>query len=448
MLLCTCARVGNAQTTAADDASSTFRIFLTDGRALPAYGEAAIVGGRVVFSLLVGGGSVAPSMQLVSLPVSAVDVDRTTRYARAVRAAYYAATSGEAEYRAVTSGIASTLDAIPAIPDAALRLQLAQEARDRLTTWSADHYDFHAAEVRQFVTQLDDVIASLQANVPNAHVSLAMTAGLVEPPAERVQRPPTLRESIEAALLTVRVADDIATREALLRTIVDTLGAGTGEADLLEEARHRLDDELGADRAYAALSADLTGRAEIARRKGDVATLSGLLGEMARRDAALGSRRPEAVRALADELAAKLVVARTFRAALDRYAVERPKLLAYERNVRSVMTGLDGLMPVLTAIQKGDFAGYATMERTIARLAAFETSLAAVQPPSDIAAVHAALLSVIHLAREACLRHRQDLVTSSLAGAANASAAAAGAALLLAQARQDLVTHLFPPKGL
>jgi hypothetical protein len=147
-------------------------------------------------------------------------------------------------------------------------------------------------------------------------------------------------------------------------------------------------------------------------------------------------------------LAAKLVVARTFRAALDRYAVERPKLLAYERNVRSVMTGLDGLMPVLTAIQKGDFAGYATMERTIARLAAFETSLAAVQPPSDIAAVHAALLSVIHLAREACLRHRQDLVTSSLAGAANASAAAAGAALLLAQARQDLVTHLFPPKGL
>ena len=251
VFLCTCATTGKAQTPAADTASSTFRIFLTDGRALPAYGEAAIVGDRVVFSLLIGGGSAAPAMQLMSLPLSSVDVDRTTRYARAVRAAYYAATSGEAEYRAVTSGIASTLDAIPAIPDAALRLQLAQEARDRLTTWSADHYDFHAAEVRQFVTQLDDVIASLQAGVPNAHVSLAMTAGRVEPPAERVQPPPTLRESIEAALFTVRVADDIATREALLRTIVETLGAGTGEADLLEEARRRLDDELGADRAYA-----------------------------------------------------------------------------------------------------------------------------------------------------------------------------------------------------
>src|SRR5580704_3593650 len=111
-----------AQTPPPDVASSTFRVFLNDGRALPAYGESAVVADRVVFSLLVGGGPVPTAIQLVTLPASSVDLDRTARYAKAVRAAYFAATTGEAEYQTMTSQIASTLDALPAIADPTLRL--------------------------------------------------------------------------------------------------------------------------------------------------------------------------------------------------------------------------------------------------------------------------------------------------------------------------------------
>jgi hypothetical protein len=435
-----------AQTPPPDVAASTFRVFLNDGRALPAYGESAIVADRVVFSLLVGGGPVPMTIRLVTLPASSVDLDRTARYAKAVRAAYFAATTGEAEYQALTSQIASTLDALPAIPDPTLRLQLAEEARERLMTWSADHYDYHAADVRKFLTGLDGVIGQLRGGTGDARLTMDLVAATRDTH-EAVLPPPTLRESIEAAIATATVADDLLTREAVLRAIVDTLGGESLEADLVADARRRLNDELDADRAYGDLSTELLTRAETARRRGDVSAVESLVGELARRDLALGSRRPEAIQALADALSARLAVTRAFRASLDRYAKEKPQLLAYERRVRPVLFGLEGLRPELQAIRDGRQAGYDTTMRTLARLSAFEKTLTALPVPSDLFAVQAALLSVIGLAREACVRHRQVLIAPRSATSADASAAAAGAVLLLTQAHQDLVTRLFPPKA-
>jgi hypothetical protein len=435
-----------AQTPPSDVVSSTFRVFLKDGRALPAYGESAVVADRVVFSLIVGGGPVPLALQLVNLPASSVDLERTARYARAVRAAYFAATTGEAEYQAMTSDIASTLDALPAISDPALRLQLAEEARQRLATWSADHYDYHAADVQQVLAQFEGVIGQLRGGTGDARIAIDLVAGATGVRREAVLPQPTLRESIEAALLTVAVADDIATREAILKTVVDTLGSAAVEPDLAADARRRLDDELGADRAYEGLTTELLARAESARRRGDVAAVESLLIEMARRDVALGSRRPESLHALADALSARLAVTRAFRASLDRYAKEKPKLLAYERRVRPILAGLDGLVPELQAIRDGRPSGYDATRRALTRLSALEKTLTALEVPSDLLAVHAALHSVIGLAREACVRHRQVLVAPHAGTAADSSAAAAGAVLLLTQAHRDLVTQLFPPK--
>jgi hypothetical protein len=65
---------------------STFRVFLRTGEPLPSYGEAAIVGDRVVFTLLVGGESdLRRRFQLVDLAADDVDLDRTVAYATAVR---------------------------------------------------------------------------------------------------------------------------------------------------------------------------------------------------------------------------------------------------------------------------------------------------------------------------------------------------------------------------
>jgi hypothetical protein len=435
-----------AQTPPSDVVSSTFRVFLKDGRTLPAYGESAIVADRIVFSLIVGGGPVPLAMQLVTLPVSSVDLERTARYAKAVRAAYFAATTGEAEYQTMTSEIASTLDALPAIADPALRLQLAEEARERLAAWSADHYDYHAADVQRVLATFDGVIGQLRGGAGEARLAMDLVAGAAGSTHETVLPPPTLRESIEAALTTATLADDVATKEAILKTVVNTLGAGSVETDLAADARRRLNDELDADRAYLDLSTELLTRAESARRRGDVTAVESLVGELGRRDLALGSRRPEALQALADALAARLAVTRAFRASLDRYARNKSQLLAYERRVRPVLSGLEGLRPALQDIRDGRPSGYDTTLRTLARLSALEKTLDALAVPSDLFAVHAALQSVVGLAREACVRHRQVLIAPKSATSADASAAAAGAVLLLTQARQDLVTRLFPPK--
>ena len=95
--------------TQAIDAGAIFRVFLKTGQALPTYGESAIVGNRVVFTLLVGSAEARAAMQLMSLPVERVDLVRTRRYADAMRARHYAATRGEVDYAAMTQEVQRTL---------------------------------------------------------------------------------------------------------------------------------------------------------------------------------------------------------------------------------------------------------------------------------------------------------------------------------------------------
>ena len=132
---------------------------------------------------------------------------------------------------------------------------------------------------------------------------------------------------------------------------------------------------------------------------------------------------------------------------MDHYALMKPRLLAYERDVRPALSGLDGLEPVLLALRDDGTAGITTTDRALARIASYESVLRAVTPPDDLATVHAALLSVVGLARQACSLHREVLEAPDPAIAHGASAAAAGALLLYTQAHQDLVTHLYPPKA-
>ena len=69
-----------------------------------------------------------------------------------------------------------------------------------------------------------------------------------------------------------------------------------------------------------------------------------------------------------------------------------------------------------------------------------------VVPPPDLADVHATLVSALNLAREACSRRRLAIATTDRTMGLEASAAAAGATMLVAQARENLVARLYPPK--
>src|SRR5436305_785226 len=114
------------------DAQSLYRVFLADGRALPSYGEYTLLSDRVAFVLIVGDPRGRHELQLVSLPLSSINVPRTQRYAEILRSRQYALTRGAADYSELSAGIELTLAEIAKQPDARQRLQMAQDARQRV----------------------------------------------------------------------------------------------------------------------------------------------------------------------------------------------------------------------------------------------------------------------------------------------------------------------------
>src|SRR6186997_2683551 len=82
---------------AASDDVTLFRVFMKDGTAFASYGEFAVVGDRVVFSMPTAA-TPNPPLHLIDISVNAVDWDRTNRYTESARAAHYLATQAEGDY--------------------------------------------------------------------------------------------------------------------------------------------------------------------------------------------------------------------------------------------------------------------------------------------------------------------------------------------------------------
>jgi hypothetical protein len=428
------------------DAGSIFRVFLSDGRAIPSYGESAVVGDRIVFTLLVSASAGPPALQLMSLPLPSVDLQRTQRYANSLRAAHYAATRGEADYAAMTAEVQRALDQITGIADTKKRLEVAEEAKRRLLAWSAEHYYYRAADIRELAGLFDQVIAELRAAAGESRFSLDLRAGFAAPLPEPLLGAPTVRESVTMARAAAAASDVVEERLAVLRTASAVLNGESDVDDLKADVTRDLEAEAAADAAYESLADELAMKADLALRRGDVAGVEALRAVLADRDQALGVRRPARAAAIAALLDAKLEAVRLHRKALDHYAAMRKSLLEYERRVRPVMSGLDGLAPILGHIRDGKYSSYDRLVRAAARVSELSAAVATIEPPADLADVHATIRSAIHMAAEACSRRRLAVTTTSEELQQEASAAAAGSMLLTGHSREQLVVRLFPPK--
>jgi hypothetical protein len=428
------------------DAGSMFRVFLTDGQAVPSFGESAVVGDRVIFTMIVGDGSIRTTMQLVSLPVAAVDLFRTARYAESMRAARYAATHGEADYAAMTAEVERAVTQLTKIADPKRRLALAEEAKRRLLTWSQEHYSYRADDVNKLAGMFDEVIAELRAAAGESRFSLDLVAGSAAAQLEPLLPLPTLRESVAMALAAARAADLGSERQAILRAAATAAGGAVGADDLTAALNERLALEQTADAAYATLAAALLARADTAMRRADVDAVAETRRHAIERDRELGSLRPHELSALMAGLDAKLEAAKTYRLALDHYAYARRGRLDYEKKVRPAMSGFDGLRPMLESIRDMRTTPFERLTAAYERFKAFAAELARIVPPGDMSDVHATLSSSVHMAVEALERRRRAVIVANMADARDASSAAAGAVLLADQARDSLIRRLFPPK--
>src|SRR4030095_8661713 len=145
VLLCWCVAAASVSAqTVPGEAGAVFRVFLKSGAPLPSYGEAAVAGNRVMFTLMIGSEAPARALQLISLPADRVDLDRTAAYANTLRLAHYTATRGAVDYAMMTQEVERTLAEVTAVSDPKKRLELAESARRRLVEWSAGAYGYRA----------------------------------------------------------------------------------------------------------------------------------------------------------------------------------------------------------------------------------------------------------------------------------------------------------------
>jgi hypothetical protein len=362
-----------------------------------------------------------------------------------MRAAYYAATRGEVDYQTMTVSIAGALEDLARATDATKRLEIAEAARTKLAAWAATSYHYREEDVQELAGLLDLVINELRVSAGQSGFSLSLVARNPAREPEPLLPAPTLEESIALAFGAAEAADNDDERLAILGAAQAVVAADPSATELRGLVRSRLEEERKAVASYAALRADVTRRAEAAARRGDAQSLEALRAEVVERDRALGRRRPAQVQGLLDELKTKLESVEKRASDVARYTATRGQLLAYERQIRPALSGLDGMSPILIFIREVQEMAFERVINSANRLDRLLEHAQRIVPPDALRTVHETIISALRMAREAMSRRRLADVSGRAQVAREASSAAAGALLLMDQGRRDLVRGLYPP---
>lgn len=450
-LLVCCLLAAERASAAADDAT-LFRVFLNDGSSLVSYGEFARVGDRVVFSMPAAATS-NPPLHLVNIAADAVDWERTARYTASARATHYLETQAESDYLRLSNEIVRTLDEVASTTDASKRLKIVERAREALAVWPANHYNYRSTEVLQMVQMLDEAIADLRAASGAERFALNFSAFVELPPIlEPLLPPPTAQEAIEQILRAAYLSGSPEERKSLLAAVLVSLDrdAASLPAAWARSTRASTQAQIGAelalDRSYQAVTRRMLSLAEQRARAANVRGIQRLLDQIHARDAELGGKRPEMVIALVRAVEVSLDRARRLRLERDRWALRAPELRKYDVAMTAPLDLFAGLRPALEDIKalSGSTPGkLAGIQRMVSQLMEW---ISAIEPPGEMAAAHALLQSAAQLAGNAARIRREAALAGDIARAWDASSAAAGALLLGARARSDMLAVLRLPQ--
>ena len=430
--------------------SALYRLFLIDGTALVSYGEFSRVADRVVFSIPVGQTADAPDLQLVSIPETSVDWERTDQYSNAVRAQRYGETRGEEDFALLGGRVTEALNLIALTRDPARRLAMAQEARGNLAQWPAQNFGYRAADVAQLTGMLDEVISELRvaAGQSSFDVSLVATTGA---PAVELLPAPDYRGTLEQALAASAVTPEPAERVSLLRAITAALAEpakrGGWEGALHARAAADLATELRTDQSYRELSKSSIASAAARAARGDVAGVQALVQSVLKADDRLGRRRPQESAALLSSLDLKLDEARRVRLTRDASVMRAEMFTAYRAGITPVIAELRRATRSLENIR--ELAGPAPrlLPRLEQRLVMAKQRLATVSPPAELDAAHGLFGAAFQMARRAVATRRNAVSSKDMKLAWDAASAAAGALMLLDRAAEELDKQTSPSRN-
>ena len=440
-----------ASASAAQSSAQLYRVFLKDGSALASFGEWARVDDRVVFSMPLAPGAGPGELHLVSLPLSRIDLERTEQYADAVRAANYAATRGEADFAQLSSTVAHTLNQVALIKDPRQRLAAAEQARRELTDWPGNRFGYRAAEVREIVGVLDEVIGGLRASADGKSFELALSANTEIPPPAALLPAPTHEDIVQHLMTASQLVDSPAEKVSLLQSVVALIDRAVGylpnaiSAALRETALGGIAEEQRIDNLYTDLQTTTLAEAGQFAERADVRSLERLREQVQQRDAQLGARRPDHVAGLLATLDAQLDSARQLRLAHDQWLLAETHMRRYQSRAMPFIQSLVNMRQSLDDIKLLAGPAPQRLRPLSRRLDRNARQLALLEPPTPLSAVHAAFRSAYTLAINAVQLRRDAVEVADLELARQASAAASGALMLLERARVDLRAALESP---
>lgn len=416
-----------------------FRLFLTDGTSVASYGEWARTGDRVVFSVPLGDLSGEPRLQVASVPADRVDWARTTQYADSVRRTQYLATRAAADYEALGDELDQLLRQLPQTSAPRQRLELAERIRKLLVEWSPRHYGYRSGEVAQMLALADEMVSELRASTGSGgSFALDLVASTPLPPPVDLLPPPTLQEAIAQVLKLANLAQSPSDRVVMLQTALVATDQDRSQLpprwrDLTRsEIERALKQEKKIDRAYTRIRDSSLKKASSLARKQDVAGLERLIDRTSRNEE-LGSQRQAELRALVATLQAKLDGVKSTVGEREKAEAQARALEAYVRATDDPIDEMNRSRETLAVVRAMDMVRPSALERLDRRLQKAREGLRRAQPPADLQAAHAALLSAVHLGLSASAMLRKQPGLASLQAARDASAAAAGALLLFDQ---------------
>lgn len=453
LALWACAAPARAQSVAPPP-SPWFRLFLTDGQILTTVGEFTRVDDVVMLQVPTGVASAGtmPQTHTVTLPAARVDWPRTEAYRETVRRAQFEQAGGARAFAAFTEEVAATLRDVALIPDPLERIRRLEAARVSLAQWPAAHHGYRADEVAQTLSVVDDLLNGMRAAAGQQTFSLALST-VTAPAATRPESllpPPTLQDVISQALGLAPKVSDPAERVLLLRAAESLLDAAPSldrrwVRPTRRQVRRQIKDEGRVTRKYADLRTWMLDASSRLLAAADVRGLMTVRQEVLTRDARLDHRRPAEVASLLATLDARLETARRQRLLLERWQARQPAVSAYVSAVTRQLGASALLVRALDEVKALSGPAPDLLGQADAQLLRAKGDASLLQVPDEARAAHGIWLSAQQLATRALQTRRAAVRSGDLQQAWDASAAAAGALMLIQQVRTDVPALSRPP---
>lgn len=427
-----------------------FRVFLTDGRVLTSYGEWSRLADRVILSTPTQLTRDPIELKLITIPADRVDWKRTEEYAESVRAAAYAATRGDADFAVFSAEVAKVLQDVSKIRGPAARLRAAEQARQRLADWPAQHYGYRIKEVREALNVLDEVILEMRIAAGIMRFDLSLSANSMPEPPPPPLPPPTDAELAEQLVTAASIAETPAERVGLLQTVLQVLSRAVGmSSEWLSRMKATVTGELAEeqriDAAYHELRRkSLEDAANLAQR-GQMSDLEKLRDRVRAEDTRLGLQRPGEVAALLatiDVVATSAIGYREAKREFDRLA---PAFRRYRRSTNSIFKVFTDAETDLEQVKAMNGPPVMALPALRKRLAEANRKFRKVVAPFELDKNHQLIANAWDLADNALQLRAEAVASNSLDIAQRASSAATGALMLYRKARAEQLRAMEPP---